>query len=164
MDIKMIIFLYGIWIILNGRITLEICLIGLPVCCAVFLFATKFLKYSVEKELHFYRMIPWGIHYLLNLLWEIFLANLQVLKLVLFHPHQIHPVRIWIDSPVRTRIGRVLLANSITLTPGTITVECQDDRFLIHCLSEEFSEGLDTSSFVKLLQKLESTKENKESV
>lgn len=151
----MFVFLYLIWLILNGRITLEICLIGLPVCGAVFLFTTKFLDYSFEKEKRFYRMIPWGIHYLLNLLWEILKANMQVLPLVLFHPHQIHPVRIWIDTPVKSRLAKVLLANSITLTPGTITVECQDDKMLIHCLTEEFSEGLDSSSFVKLLQKIE---------
>lgn len=151
----MFVLLYLIWLILNGRITLEICLIGMPVCGAVFLFMLKFLDYSMEKEKRVYRLIPWCIHYLLNLLVEIFKANLHVLRLVLICPHRIHPVRVWINMPVSSRLGKVLLANSITLTPGTITVECHDDSMLIHCLTEEFSEELETSSFVKLLKQME---------
>ena len=48
-----------------------------------------------------------------------------------------------------------LLANSITLTPGTITVSVEDDRFCVHCLDKELAEGMEDSVFVKLLEEME---------
>ena len=56
---------------------------------------------------------------------------------------------------LRTNAARVLLANSITLTPGTITVSQEGDEYVVHCLDKSFAEGLDNSIFVTLLQKLE---------
>ena len=47
------------------------------------------------------------------------------------------------------------LANSITLTPGTITVSLEENRYVIHCLDKSFSEGLNESSFVRLLARME---------
>jgi multicomponent Na+:H+ antiporter subunit E len=49
----------------------------------------------------------------------------------------------------------VILANSITLTPGTITVSLTDDHLLVHCLDKSLAEGMDDSVFVRLLQKME---------
>ena len=49
----------------------------------------------------------------------------------------------------------VLLANSITLTPGTITVALEDNEYTVHCLDRRFGEGLADSSFVRLLHKIE---------
>ena len=49
----------------------------------------------------------------------------------------------------------MLLANSITLTPGTITVSVEDDRFCVHCLDKELAEGMEDSVFVKLLEEME---------
>ena len=48
-----------------------------------------------------------------------------------------------------------MLANSITLTPGTITVSLEDDTLLVHCLDKTLSEGMEDSEFVKMLEKLE---------
>jgi len=49
----------------------------------------------------------------------------------------------------------MLLANSITLTPGTITVSLDDDEYTIHCLDASLAEGLENSEFEKALMKLE---------
>ena len=49
----------------------------------------------------------------------------------------------------------VILANSITLTPGTITVSLEDNRFCVHCLDRELAEGMENSVFVELLKKME---------
>ena len=47
------------------------------------------------------------------------------------------------------------LANSITLTPGTITVSLKDDTYEVHCLDKGLSEGIEDSCFVKLLKEME---------
>ena len=56
---------------------------------------------------------------------------------------------------------RVVLANSITLTPGTITVSLEGDKYLIHCLDKELGEGISDCTFVKRLERFESGKEEK---
>ena len=49
----------------------------------------------------------------------------------------------------------MLLANSITLTPGTITIEQREDEYTVHCLDSSFIEGIEKSTFVKLLERME---------
>ena len=46
-------------------------------------------------------------------------------------------------------------ANSITLTPGTITVSLSDDEYVVHCLDKELAQGIDSSVFVELLKRIE---------
>ena len=57
-------------------------------------------------------------------------------------------------SGLNGTIINTLLANSITMTPGTFTVVHEDDRFVVHCLRPEFAEGLEDSSFIKLLRRV----------
>ena len=61
----------------------------------------------------------------------------------------------YFDTAFQTGLAKVLLANSITLTPGTITVSVEDDRFCVHCLDKELAEGMEDSVFVKLLEEME---------
>ena len=49
----------------------------------------------------------------------------------------------------------MVLANSITLTPGTITVTLEEDEYLVHCLDRELGEGIESCSFEKRLEELE---------
>ena len=60
-----------------------------------------------------------------------------------------------LKTDLKTKTARVLLANSITLTPGTITVSLQDNVYTVHCLDKQFGEGLSDSTFVWLLHKIE---------
>ena len=52
-------------------------------------------------------------------------------------------------------MAKVVLANSITLTPGTITVSVENDSFCVHCLDRELAEGMEDSVFVELLLEME---------
>lgn len=72
--------------------------------------------------------------YSLWLLREIAIANWQVVKIVLDPKLPIDPVLVRFDSSVSSDLGITILANSITLTPGTITVEVEQGEFLIHAL------------------------------
>ena len=93
--------------------------------------------------------------YLGVLIWEIIKANAATLKLIVSPHTRVHPVIVRFRADLRTRTARVLLANSITLTPGTITVSVEDDRFCVHCLDKELAEGMEDSVFVKLLEEME---------
>lgn len=63
-------------------------------------------------------------------------------------------------SDLKSGLARVILANSITLTPGTITVGLEGSDFYVHCLDREFAKGMESSVFVELLRKMEAVEED----
>ena len=56
---------------------------------------------------------------------------------------------------LKTDLARTVLANSITLTPGTITVSISEEELVVHCLDKSLAEGMEQSKFVKMLQRME---------
>ncbi len=156
----MIILLFLLWILLNGRFTadtgmLQIVIVGVVVAGLAYWFAHKALGYTLKAELRMLKKAPILIAYLFLLIKEIIVANIQMMKIVTSKKAEIHPVMVKIKVPLKTSFARVLLANSITLTPGTITAELEGDEFTIHCVDIAFSEGMENSSFVRMLERLE---------
>ena len=151
----MYLLLFLFWIILNGRITGEIALLGVGFAAVVYLFASKFLGLTWKKEKKFWKYFLWGIQYLLILIKEIVIANLAVLKIVLSPKIKVHPVLVKFPAPLKSHLLQVILADSITLTPGTITVRLYEEKFEVHCLDESLAHGLDSSVFVKMLKRWE---------
>lgn len=143
------------WVVFNGRLTLEIALFGIAVAGAVFAFVCRFMDYSLKKELHFYKLVPAFVQYLYYLIKEIIFANLTVCRMILTRRERMEPVLVHVRTNLKSETARVILANSITLTPGTITVSLTEDKLLVHCLDKSLSEGMEDSVFVRLLQKME---------
>ena len=139
---------------LSGRLKLEIMLFGLPIAFAVWMFAARFLGWSLRRELLFYRLVPHMIAYVIVLLFEIIKANISVLPYVFGRAPK--GVTVEFDSPLSGNTANAVLANSITLTPGTITVDARGGHFTVNCLAPAFAEGLETSVFVRRLSKMES--------
>lgn len=151
----MLLLFFLAWVIFNGRLTLEIAIFGVFVAGAVFAFICKFMDYSVKKELRFYKRVPQILQYLYYLVKEIICANLTVSRMILTRKEQMEPVLVHVHTNLKSETARMLLANSITLTPGTITVSMTDNDLLVHCLDKSLSEGMEDSVFVHLLQKME---------
>ena len=151
----MLLLFFSAWVIFNGRLTPEIALFGVVIAGAMFAFICKFMGYSLQKERRFYKKIPVFCQYAYHLIKEIILANFAVCHMILTRKEQIEPVLVHVHTDLKTETCRMLLANSITLTPGTITVSMTDTELLVHCLDKSFSEGIEDSVFVRLLQKLE---------
>ncbi len=151
----MYLFLLFIWFMLNGRFTWEITILGLLLCGLVALFAKKFLGYTIKKDVALLRRIGIFVIYLGVLLWEIMKANWNVILLILAGDRHTDSTIIKVRIPLKTELARTILANSITLTPGTITISLDDDLYTIHALHPVAAEGLEESTFVKLLQKME---------
>lgn len=80
------------------------------------------------------------ISYSLWLAKEIVEANIEVTRLILDSKLPIHPRLIRLKANQKTELGRVILANSITLTPGTVSVDMHGDRIWVHALSYEDAE------------------------
>lgn len=144
-----------LWIIFNGRLTVEILLIGMILSAALFAFCCRFMGYSVRKDMRMFRLLPMAVQYIVLLIIEILKANRQVLFYIMTPRYQVEPVLVHFTSDLKSEFARVILANSITLTPGTITVTLEGNHFYVHCLDREFADGIDHSSFVELLERME---------
>ncbi|MBS6397438.1 MAG: Na+/H+ antiporter subunit E [Clostridiales bacterium] len=144
-----------LWIIFNGRITLEILLLGLILCGALFAFCCRFLGYSIKQDIRMLKRLPIALQYAFILIVEILKANRQVLFFIMTPRYQVEPQIVHFTSHLKSEASRVILANSITLTPGTITVGLEGSEFYVHCLDREFAEGMENSIFVELLEKME---------
>jgi len=144
-----------IWVILNGRLTPEVVLVGLVLCAPLAIFCKAFLGYSFRAELRAFRRIPWAIRYLVLLLTEIIKANFAVMRLILSNRYEPEPVLFTFRTKLASEAARVLLANSITLTPGTITVKLTGDRYVVHALDRDISVGTEKSILQTMLYEAE---------
>ena len=151
----MLLVFFLAWVIFNGRITVEILLFGAGVSGLMLGFCCKFMDYSLEKERNFYRKLPAVCRYIRLLVKEIVKANLTVCRMILTRKEVMEPAIVRVHTDLKTETARVMLANSITLTPGTITVSMSGQELLVHCLDKSLAEGMEDSEFVKLLQKME---------
>lgn len=151
----MLLALLILWVIFNGKVTLEILIFGVVICCALYAFMVKYMNYSPKKEMNILKKIPLFLKYGVILVWEVIKSNFAVMRIIFSPGLEAEPgfrkFRVDLKSPV----SRVTLANSITLTPGTYTVSLEEDEYIIHALDLSFTEGVEDSIFVKQLKKLE---------
>lgn len=147
--------LFIFWIILNERISLEIVLLGLFISLAITILTYKTTRMTKQVERKMARNMVRLIQYLIILIIEVIKANIDIIKLVLSKDPEITPTLKIIKVGLKSRISRVALANSITLTPGTITVSMDEDQLLIHAIKKSNLDGIEESVFVEKLEELE---------
>ncbi len=100
-----------------------------------------------------YLYMPLSLSYFVWLGKEIYKANIAVVKAVLNPDMEISPTMVRVPTGRKTDIGATMFANSITLTPGTVTVEINQDDILVHALlsdmavAEDFAEMGERSGF-----------------
>ena len=151
----MFLLFFLVWIIFNGKVTAEIVWIGLAVSVFVFWFMCKFMGYSLRKEKNFYKkFISFG-GYVYILIKEIISANMTLFHMITTEKERIEPVLVSFHTDLKTETARVILANSITLTPGTITVSIEEDKLVVHCLDKSLADGLKGSVFEQKLKAME---------
>ena len=146
-------FLFALWIVLNGKVTVELVIFGVVIAAAVTFFANRVIGYTSSIDRRILRNLPVFLLYILNLIREIIISSFKMCGMV-YSAEAPDPVIIEFHSGFDTQLQNVLLANSITLTPGTITLFQEGDHFAVHCLRREFGEGIEKSSFVRLLRKI----------
>lgn len=151
----MLIIIIALWIIFNGQLTTEIFVLGLIFAVSFCLFLRKKFNYSIKKDINILKKSGYIIEYLIVLFIEIVKANICVAGMLLSSKYEVEPVIVKFESNLKSETARVVLANSITLTPGTITVRLQYNEFTVHCLDKSLAEGLNDSIFVRLLERME---------
>ena len=143
----------GFWLILNGRIAWDTLAVGAAVTFTILMLGHCTGLWTLKREKCIYLLIPSGITYFFALLKEIFLANFHVIRLLI--TQKTSPCIRHYVTPLKTKAARAMLANSITLTPGTVTVQLVDNVLSVHCLTQEMAHGIENSALEKRLMKME---------
>ena len=151
------ILLWLFFVLLSGRLTLEIALFGAAVAGLALLFACRYADWSLKREKEFLLRLPRLLVYGLYLLKEIAKANLTTLRRV-YSRHEVEPAIVTFRTPLEHEWAQVLLANSITLTPGTITLLLKDGELTVHCLDRSDAGSLEGSDMEVRIAKLEDAK------
>ncbi len=89
------------------------------------------------------------------LLVEVAKSNLEVAKIILSKKIEIDPVMIRLRASQSSEIGQVIYGNSITLTPGTITVDIEEGDLLVHALVQSAADGLHEGEMDRRVRALE---------
>ncbi|MBP3646058.1 MAG: Na+/H+ antiporter subunit E [Clostridia bacterium] len=145
---------FALWIVFNGRFTWEIAAFGAVVSAAVYLFSVKFLGYSPKKELKAVRMLPQIGRYLWLVVTEIVKSNVALINIVYGEADEIKPQLVTFKTPLKGAY-KSILADCITVTPGTISVVSEDDRLTVHALDQSFAEGIEDTEFQKQLLQMQ---------
>ena len=109
----------------------------------------------VDEEGVPFRYLPRLVLYAPWLVWEVVKANLDVAKRVLQPSLPIHPMLIKVKAGQKSDLGRVIYANSITLTPGTVSVQIEGETITVHALSKEAADGVLTGDMDARVTRLE---------
>jgi multicomponent Na+:H+ antiporter subunit E len=118
------------WVVLSGHFTALNLVLALLSSAAV-----TFLNRDIEAVSRLLRVAPAFLGYLPWLLKEIVVANLQVARVVLDPALPIDPVVVRFKAPLSQDLALMTLGNSITLTPGTITLDVEGREFVVHALT-----------------------------
>lgn len=136
--ILMFVFLLAVWMLWSGHYSLDHTLVfafGLLSCAFVTYLVWRMdivdeEGHPLHKAVQLWVYIPW-------LIWEIVKANLDVTKRILNPRLPIRPCMVRVKALQKTDLGRVIYANSITLTPGTVSVSVVGNDILVHALTKE---------------------------
>ena len=132
------------WVIWSGKFDAFHLSLGVISCALVtfmshdlFLERKKLSPKIIVESIRFIKYVPW-------LLYQIVLSNIHVASLVLSPRMPIDPKIIRYKTKLKTDIALVTFANSITLTPGTITADISDGEYIVHALSKKVADDLMT--------------------
>ncbi len=131
------IILMGFWLLITWSLHYQSILLGLISSLLVVWFCRDILIFEDERPRIAIRNILRLVVYLVNLVIEIVKANIHVAIIVLNPRMPISPTLVEFKTNVKSDLGKVILANSITLTPGTLTIDLERDVYLVHCLTRE---------------------------
>lgn len=137
--IPLALLLFALWVIFTAKTNWHHLLLGAVFALLVSSFSYYLLRGRLDPHLNAGVALRFPVFAAL-LFWEIIKANWDVLKRMLAPSFPISPRIVDFETYLESDIARTVLANSITLTPGTVTIDIQGSRYFIHCLAEDFTE------------------------
>lgn len=146
------------WLLLTFELSVSNIIVGIVASVITALFFGRFFVTNVYKLLQPKRYF-WFIVYLFIFVWECLKANLDVAYRVLHPAMPIRPGIVKVKTTLKSDMAKMLLANSITMTPGTISVDIIDDYLYIHWIyirseDPEVYTGIITGAFEKYIKRI----------
>lgn len=147
--------LSALWLLLSGHYEPAYLALGLlSVCLALGL---AYRMELVDRESVPIHLRLSGLGYWPWLAKEIAKANLDVTRVVFGPRARLSPTFLWLKTRQRSDLGQVIYANSITLTPGTVSVVVECERILVHALTRDAAAGLETGDMDLRVCRLEAS-------
>ena len=122
------------WLMLSGKLDTDVLIVGAVASLIIALLYRDGLSFFTEFRFTPQAMVA-GFRYYGYFLRELFKSNLKMAAIVLSPSLPITPGIVKVRTRLKSRMGRLMLANSITLTPGTLTVEMAGEWLYIHCVT-----------------------------
>jgi len=134
------VMLFAFWLVFSGHF--DVFHVSLGLICSVTVATLSYDLVLSDTLSSRTAMIAWRfVQYTPWLLYEVVVANFHVLALVL-QPGRIRPQVVRFKTALTSDLAKVTLANSITLTPGTITMDVDGDEFYVHAVSDEAAQSV----------------------
>ena len=153
-SITLFIVLFAFWLLMSGYYTPLILSLGV-ISCLLCVYLTIKGKFLDNETLPIY-FFPRLIQYTLWLIKEILKSNIQTAKVIIMKSEE--PELFSVKATQKTNEGKVTYANSITLTPGTVTTQIKNDIFEVHALTKDFGDDVRSSEMDKMVTWLEKGK------
>ena len=153
------VLLFVFWIVLSGKFDGSHLLVGATCAVAVSLWTSRLLRLPPQLGLsasHPLAGVFW-LRFPMYLLWlarQVITANIQVAWIVLHPRMPIQPCLVRLDKPAPHTFARLVVANSITLTPGTVTLDVDVAGYLVHALTSRSAADLRSGDTVRQCQAL----------
>jgi len=137
------ILLFALWMILTSNFQMANILVGMAVSFSI---SILYVKLFTHKEFEFINPV-WLVVYLYVLLKNLIISNIQISKIILKSDMKLSQAIIAVKTNLKSDWKKLLLANSVTLTPGTLTLEIKDDILYIHVIA--YNESLNKEDITK---------------
>jgi multicomponent Na+:H+ antiporter subunit E len=128
------VFSFILWLALSSTLDPQELICGVLVCLIISLFAAHIYSKLGFPSLSL-KIVLFSLIYIVVLFWEIIKANFDIAYRVIHPKMPIKPGIVAIKTSLKSDLAKMILANSITLTPGTLTVDVIDDKLLIHWIN-----------------------------
>jgi multicomponent Na+:H+ antiporter subunit E len=146
--------LLSLWLLMSGHYSILIITLGI-ISCAFCVYVAKRGNLIDDEGLPIF-FIPRLSNYLIWLFKEILKSNLNTAKVII--NGKVEPETFTVKASQVTDVAKVTYANSITLTPGTVTTKMQKDVFEVHALNSDFGNDVRTNEMDKKVTWLEGKK------
>ena len=145
------VILLSLWLLMSGHYTFLIISLGV-ISCLFCVYLAKRANLIDDEGLPLF-FLPRLLNYLLWLFKEIFNSNIGTAKAII--TGNINPEIFIVKSSQNTDVAKVTYANSITLTPGTVTIQINKDKFEVHALNSDFGNDVRSNVMDKKVKWLE---------
>ena len=142
-----VIALFLVWLLWGGLYKTPVLQLGIVSCCLVVWLTHRMAIPGQETH-------SWGLYFRMPFYWlwllgQMVISNVQVLRMVLGPLSALSPTIVEVDAKASSKFALTLLGNSITLTPGTLTINIDANTITAHCLTAATAEDLRSGAMIK---------------